>query len=152
MRRLLAVDVPEIKDLNYCQSYLKNVDIDRSEGMTQLQLNPNNGMLDIVSQQQTTQQQRAQLEALLYEKVEQGQDISSCVQALDYLNSKDKTQDQLQKMWTEVVRERSVFNTLQRVVFTAFAILGMIAILNGAFKSARPTHALILPPVDVERQ
>ncbi|WP_180277677.1 hypothetical protein [Nostoc sp. 'Peltigera malacea cyanobiont' DB3992] len=49
-------------------------------------------------------------------------------------------------MWAEVVRERSAFNSLQRVIITAFAILGMIAFLNGAFRSVKPSAAVVNPP------
>ncbi|MBD2565563.1 MULTISPECIES: hypothetical protein [Nostoc] len=94
----------------------------------------------------TIPQQKERLENLLYQKVQQGEDISPCIEALYYLASKQTTQDQLQVMWAEVVRERSAFNSLQRVIITAFAILGMIAFLNGAFRSVKPSAAVVNPP------
>ncbi|AUB42353.1 hypothetical protein COO91_08476 [Nostoc flagelliforme CCNUN1] len=48
-------------------------------------------------------------------------------------------------MWAEVAKERSAFNSLQRVIITAFAILGMIAFFNGAFRSIKPS-AVVNPP------
>ncbi|MCC5604733.1 hypothetical protein [Nostoc favosum] len=50
-------------------------------------------------------------------------------------------------MWAEVVRERSAFNSLQRVIITAFAILRMIAFFNGAFRSVKPLAAANPPAV-----
>ncbi len=91
-------------------------------------------------------QQKEELENLLYYKAKQGQDVGPILQALYYFDSKNMTKNQLEKMWTEAIKERSVFNSLQKVVITAFAILGMIALFNGWFISARSSHALILPP------
>ena len=73
----------------------------------------------------TISQQKEQLENLLYQKVQQGEDISPCIEALYYLASKQTTEDQLQVMWAEVIKECSAFNSLQRVIITAFAILGI---------------------------
>ncbi|MDF5739721.1 hypothetical protein [Nostoc sp. S13] len=98
----------------------------------------------------TISQQKEQLENLLYQKVQQGEDISPCIEALYYLASKQTTEDQLQVMWAEVVRERSAFNSLQRVIITAFAILGMIAFFNGAFRSVKPSAAAN-PPAAQQR-
>ncbi|GEM_PF-3450636 len=98
----------------------------------------------------TSQQRKEQLENLLYQKVQKGEDISPYIQALDYFSSKSTTQDQLQKMWTEVAKERSVFTALQRIIITAFAILGMIAFFNGAFKFAKPSKAVINPPITAD--
>lgn len=47
----------------------------------------------------TIPQQKERLENLLYQKVQQGEDISPCIEALYYLASKQTTQDQLQVMW-----------------------------------------------------
>ncbi|MBG1262939.1 hypothetical protein [Nostoc commune] len=95
----------------------------------------------------TIPQQKERLENLLYQKVQQGEDISPCIEALYYLASKQTTQDQLQVMWAEVIKERSAFNSLQRVIITAFAILGMIAFFNGAFRSVKPSTAANPPAV-----
>ncbi|MFN6568221.1 hypothetical protein [Dendronalium sp. ChiSLP03b] len=93
----------------------------------------------------TPLRRKEQLEILLCQKVQTGEDISSCMKALQYCKQEETKQDQLQKMWTEVVKERSVFNSLQRVAITVFAILGMIAVFNGAFKSKNPSPAVIVP-------
>ena len=116
--------------------------------MQQLQLpTHNNGTYPQKSTDSfTIPQQKERLENLLYQKVQQGEDISPCIEALYYLASKETTQDQLQVMWAEVIKERSAFNSLQRVIITAFAILGMIAFLNGAFRSVKPSAAVVNPP------
>ncbi|QFS51140.1 hypothetical protein [Nostoc sphaeroides] len=98
----------------------------------------------------TIPQQKERLENLLYHKVQQGEDISPCIEALYYLASKQTTQDQLQVMWAEVIKERSAFNSLQRVIITAFAILGMIAFFNGAFARVKPSAAAN-PPAAQQR-
>jgi hypothetical protein len=95
-------------------------------------------------------QQKEELENLLYYKAKQGQDVGPILQALYYFDSKNMTKNQLEKMWTEAIKERSVFNSLQKVVITAFAILGMIALLNGLFSSARSSHALIVQPARIQ--
>jgi len=98
----------------------------------------------------TISQQKERLENLLYQKVQQGEDISPCIEALYYLASKQTTEDQLQVVWAEVIKERSAFNSLQRVIITAYAILGMIAFLNGAFARVKPSAAVVNPPAAVQ--
>ncbi|MHC5770820.1 MAG: hypothetical protein ACYTXI_35625 [Nostoc sp.] len=53
-------------------------------------------------------------------------------------------------MWAEVVRERSAFNSLHILIITAFAILGMIVLFNGAFRSVKPSAAAN-PPAAQQR-
>ncbi|MEJ6485200.1 hypothetical protein N0Y54_28475 [Nostoc punctiforme UO1] len=50
-------------------------------------------------------------------------------------------------MWAEVVREHSAFNSLHILIITPFAILGMIAFFNEAFRSGKPSAAANLPAV-----
>ncbi|MFN6454715.1 MAG: hypothetical protein RM022_021270 [Nostoc sp. EfeVER01] len=50
-------------------------------------------------------------------------------------------------MWAGVVRERSAFDSLHILIITTFAILGMIAFFNGAFRSVKPSAAANLPAV-----
>lgn len=95
------------------------------------------------------QQLEEQLENLLYQKVQKGEDVSPCLEVLYYLGSKQTKQDQFQQMSAEVIKERSAFNSLQRVIITAFAILGMIAFFNGAFGRAKPSAA-VNPPAAVQ--
>lgn len=100
----------------------------------------------------THQGRKEQLEILLFQRVQAGENIESCIQALHYLNWKDRTSDQLQKVWTEVAKEKSAFNSLQRVVITAFAILGMIAFFNGAFKPGTSQTEIAPSPSGIENQ
>ena len=97
------------------------------------------------------EQRKQELEILLYQKVRNGEDVTPCLDALYYLNSTDTKLEQFQQMWTQVAQERSVFNSFQRVIITAFAILGMIAFLDQAFKSTRP-QAFTNPPAAAEHR
>lgn len=115
--------------------------------MTQL-LKPSNGThteqlqnIDLL----TSQSRQEQLEILLFQKALIGEDVSFCIEALSYFNQKNKQIDTLDKIWSDTVKERSVFNSLQRVAVTVFAILGMIAVFNGAFQSKNPSSAVIAP-------
>lgn len=92
-----------------------------------------------------------QLEILLCQKVQTGDDTSSCIQALQYLIWKERTSDQFQKVWTEAIKEKSVFNSFQRVIIIAFAILGMIAFFDGVFKARQPSQPVINPPAVEQR-
>lgn len=115
--------------------------------MQQLKLQALNGIQPQKSAESfTLSQQKEQLENLLYQKVQKGEDISRILEALNYLTSRDIRENQLQKIWDEVAKERSAFNSLQRVAITAFAILGMIAFFNGAFGRAKPSPAVLNPP------
>ncbi len=121
--------------------------------MEQLQLSTLNGInsKQLPDVSLTPQHQKEQLESLLYQKVQRGEDVSSLLKVLHYLTSTDTREDQFQKIWAEVIKERSAFNSLQRVIITAFAALGMIAFLNGVLKSGEPTQAVINPPAAQQR-
>ncbi|MCC5622892.1 hypothetical protein [Nostoc sp. CHAB 5715] len=122
--------------------------------MEQLQFKPSNGIHPEQLQNidfSIPERRKEQLEILLCQKVQKGDDISSCIEALQYLTWNERTSDQLQKVWTEAIKERSVFNAFQRVIITAFAILGMIAFFNGVFKSAQGSQAVISPPAGQQR-
>ena len=122
--------------------------------MEQLQFKPSNGIhpeqlqnIDLSS----PDHRQEQVEILLCQKLQRGEDTSSCIEALHYFTWKEGTSDQLQKVWTEAIKERSVFNAFQRVIITAFAILGMIAFFNGVFKSAQGSQGVINPPFGQQR-
>jgi hypothetical protein len=122
--------------------------------MEQLQFKPLNGIhpelqnIDL----STPERRQEQLEILLYQKAQKGEDVSPLIEALYYLTSRQAKDDQLQKMWNEVLKERSVFNSFQRVIITAFAALGMIAFFNGVFlKSGEPSQAVTNPPTVQQR-
>ncbi|MCC5619723.1 hypothetical protein LC605_32840 [Nostoc sp. CHAB 5836] len=122
--------------------------------MEQLQFKPSNGLHPEQLQNidfSTPDARKEQLEILLCQKVQKGDDTSSCIQALQYLTWKERTSDQLQKVWTEAIKERSVFNAIHWVIITAFAILGMIAFFNGVFKSAQGSQAVINSPFGQQR-
>ncbi|RCJ42436.1 hypothetical protein A6770_34840 [Nostoc minutum NIES-26] len=93
----------------------------------------------------TSQERQEQLEILLCQKAQQGEDVSFCTEALYYFLYKHRDSDTLGKIWSDTVKERSVFNSVQRVAITTFAILGMIAVFNGVFRTANPSPAVIAP-------
>lgn len=79
-----------------------------------------------------------ELETLLCERVKQGEDVEPIVHALEYFKSNDSEQ-----YWYNTFRrkyqERSTFESLQRVVITAFAVLGMVVVFDRVFNA--PTNA-----------
>jgi hypothetical protein len=93
----------------------------------------------------TPEKRSEQLEVLLCQKAQQEEDVSSCIQALEYLTGKEQRSDSLKKIWNETLKERSVFNAVQRVAITSFAILGMIAVLNGVLQPKNQSAAVITP-------
>ncbi|MBD2450487.1 hypothetical protein H6G76_25710 [Nostoc sp. FACHB-152] len=93
----------------------------------------------------TSQERQEQLEILLCQKAQQGEDVSGCTEALYYFLYKHRDCDTLTKVWNQTVKEKSVFNALQRVAITAFSILGMIALFHGAFKDAKPSSSFNAP-------
>lgn len=122
--------------------------------MEQLQFKRSNGLHSEQLQNidfSTPERRQEQLEILLCQKLQKGEDASSCIEALHYFTWKERTSDQLQEVWTEAIKERSVFNAFQRVIITAFAILGMIAFFNGVFKSGEASQAVINPPAAQQR-
>ncbi|WGV29052.1 hypothetical protein [Halotia branconii] len=121
--------------------------------MEQLQIKPLNGIrpelqnIDL----STPERRQEQLEILLCQKAQKGEDVSPLIEALYYLTSAQTKEDQFKKVWNEVVKEKSVFNSFQRVIITAFAVLGMIAFFNGVFKSNEPSQAVVNPPAVGQR-
>jgi len=92
----------------------------------------------------TTEKRQEQLEILLFQKAQRGEDVSPCIEALSYFNEKNSRADLLDKIWSDTIKEKSAMNTLQRVAITAFAILGMIGVFNGVFTRHNP--AAVNPP------
>ncbi|MDM9385686.1 hypothetical protein QUB80_34080 [Chlorogloeopsis sp. ULAP01] len=81
----------------------------------------------------TLERRKESLEILLCQKVQRGEDTSQCMQALHFFRDK-AVEQQLYKLQLQQKKEQATFNSLQRVVVTAFAILGLIAFFNGVFK------------------
>jgi hypothetical protein len=122
--------------------------------MTQLLNNTFNGtnsqkLAKVDFSTSTSQERQEQLEILLCQKAQQGEDVSVCTEALYYFLYKHTDSSSQNKIWNEIAKERSVFNSLQRVAITAFAILGMIAVFNGAYQPKNPSQA-VTAPVGVE--
>lgn len=92
----------------------------------------------------TPEKRLEQLEILLYQKAQRGEDVTPCVEALCYFTQKNNQIATLDKIWSDTIKERSALNALQRVAITAFAILGMIGVFNGAFTRHNP--AAVNPP------
>lgn len=89
------------------------------------------------------------LETLLCQKVQTNEDIVPTITALVFLRSQFIDQEQ-RKLKIQQEREKSVFDSLQRVIITSFAILGMIAFFAGAFKAPR-TCSSYEKPATIER-
>ncbi|MBW4689937.1 MAG: hypothetical protein KME40_33855 [Komarekiella atlantica HA4396-MV6] len=93
---------------------------------------------------------RESLEALVFQKLHSGEDTTQAIAFLSYLKSTALEKEQHKRLQQEV-QEKSVFNSLQRVMITAFAILGMIAFLDRVFNAQELSKAGVTPPI-VERQ
>ncbi|RCJ19085.1 hypothetical protein A6770_32410 [Nostoc minutum NIES-26] len=65
------------------------------------------------------------LEMLLYEKAQRGEDVSQILQALNYFRNTNNEEYWL-KIFKRQTQEKLTFESLQRVIITAFAILGII--------------------------
>jgi hypothetical protein len=79
----------------------------------------------------SSDRRREKLETLLCQKVQLGEDPSLCEKVLDYLYF-SALQDKLNRIAVQKEKERSVFASVQQVVITSFAILGMFAFVAAA--------------------
>lgn len=79
----------------------------------------------------TSSRRREQLEILLCQKVQKGEDPALCEQVLNYLYF-SIYQQKLNRIAVQKEKEKSVFAAVQQVFITSFAILGMFAFLAAA--------------------
>ncbi|MDB9370637.1 hypothetical protein PN456_17065 [Nodularia spumigena CS-586/05] len=87
----------------------------------------------------TPENRKELMEVLICQKAKRGEDITQCLKVLDYLKTQTE-ENKLYDILAQEVKERSVFNSLQRVCITSFAILGMIAFSHGVLsRSENPT-------------
>jgi len=89
------------------------------------------------------------LEMLLVEKAQRGEDVTGTIQALEYFQS-SKNDQYWHKIYYGQTKERQTFETVQRVIITAFAILGIIIFLA---KVQNPSANLLnqLPPKSIQK-
>lgn len=78
----------------------------------------------------TPERRKEKLEILICQKAQRGEDITQCLQVLDYLKRRTG-ENKLYDILTQQAKERSIFHSLQRVCITSFALLGMIAFCHG---------------------
>ncbi|MBW4457304.1 MAG: hypothetical protein KME55_34145 [Nostoc indistinguendum CM1-VF10] len=98
----------------------------------------------------TGDRRREHLEILLCQKVQIGEDPTLCEKVLDYLYL-SAFQQKLNRITVQKEKERSVFNSLQQVIITSFAILGMFAFLAAASNKSVVRSPGVIPPA-IERQ
>ncbi|MDZ8264266.1 hypothetical protein [Nostoc sp. ChiQUE01b] len=94
----------------------------------------------------THQNRRESLETLVFQKLEQGEDPTQAIAFLTYLKNTELEKEQHKRLRQEA-QEKSVFSSLQRVMITAFAILGMIAFFDRVFNAQELSKAGATPPV-----
>lgn len=78
----------------------------------------------------TPELRKEQMEILICQKAQRGEDITQCLQVLDYLKRRTG-ENKLYDILAQQAKERTVFHSLQRVCITSFALLGMIALCHG---------------------
>lgn len=98
----------------------------------------------------TSDRRQEHLEILLCQKVQKGEDPALCEQVLNYLYF-SIYQQKLNRIAVQKEKERSVFASLQQVIITSFAILGMFAFLAAASNKSVVRSPGVIPPA-VERQ
>ncbi|WP_414574234.1 hypothetical protein [Nostoc sp. CCY 9925] len=98
----------------------------------------------------TSSRRREQLEILLCQKVQKAEDPALCEQVLNYLYFSIYQQN-LHRIAVQKEKEKSVFTSLQQVIITAFAILGMILFLTGVYNKSAVRWSQSSPPA-IERQ
>ncbi|RCJ22889.1 hypothetical protein A6770_29285 [Nostoc minutum NIES-26] len=91
----------------------------------------------------TSSLRREQLEILLCQKVQKGEDPALCEQVLNYLYFSIYQQN-LHRIAVQKEKEKSVFASVQQVFITSFAILGMFAF----FAAASNKLVMRLPTVE----
>lgn len=89
------------------------------------------------------------LEMLLVEKAQRGEDVAGTIKALEYFQNSSNDQ-YCHKIYYSQTKERQTFESVQRVIITAFAILGMIIFLA---KVQNPSANLLnqLPPKSIQK-
>ncbi|MDZ8259004.1 hypothetical protein [Nostoc sp. ChiQUE01b] len=98
----------------------------------------------------TSDRRREHLEILLCQKVQIGEDPTLCEKVLNYLYF-SAFQQNLNRITVQKEKERSVFTSLQQVIITSFAILGMFAFLAAASNKSVVRSSGVIPPA-IERQ
>ncbi|MBD6621248.1 hypothetical protein FNW02_37555 [Komarekiella sp. 'clone 1'] len=89
---------------------------------------------------------REDLEALVFNKLYSGEDPTQAIAFLSYLKNTELEKEQHKQLRQEA-QEKSIFSSLQRVMITAFAILGMIAFFDRVFNAQELSKAGATPPV-----
>ncbi|MCC5664806.1 hypothetical protein LC653_12980 [Nostoc sp. CHAB 5784] len=98
----------------------------------------------------TSDRRQEHLEILLCQKVQIGEDPALCEQVLNYLYL-SAFQQKLNRITVQKEKERSVFTSLQQVIITSFAILGMFAFLAAASNKSVVRSSRVIPPA-IEQQ
>jgi hypothetical protein len=83
----------------------------------------------------TPERRIERLEILLCQKIHQGEDISQCLQVLEYLKNRT-TEQKLESVFFQQVQSKLAFNSWQKVSQAALAFLIVITCLAGLFKLA----------------
>ncbi|MBW4558069.1 MAG: hypothetical protein KME59_19475 [Trichormus sp. ATA11-4-KO1] len=94
---------------------------------------------------------KEKLEILLCQKAQQGDDVSSLIEALGYFKNTQNEQ-QWQKIVRRQTQEQLTFDSLQRILITAFAVLGVICFFD---KVLNPTESITNrnnPTQSIEKQ
>lgn len=84
----------------------------------------------------TPENRKELMEILICQKAKKGEDITQCLKVLHYLKRRTE-ENKLYDILAQEVKERSVFNSVQRVCITSFAILGMIAFSHGVLSRSQ---------------
>jgi hypothetical protein len=98
----------------------------------------------------TSDRRREHLEILLCQKVQIGEDPALCEKVLNYLYF-SAFQQNLNRITVQKEKEKSVFASVQQVIITSFAILGMFAFLAAASNKSVVRSPGVIPPA-IERQ
>ncbi|AUB44219.1 hypothetical protein COO91_10442 (plasmid) [Nostoc flagelliforme CCNUN1] len=93
---------------------------------------------------------RKQLEALVFQKLKANEDVTQALSFLSYLQSAALEPEQHKRLLQEA-QEKSVFGSLQRVLITAFAILGMITFFDRVFNARELSQAGATPPATLKQ-
>ncbi|WP_414756550.1 hypothetical protein [Anabaena sp. CCY 9910] len=100
----------------------------------------------------TSDRRREKLETLLCQKVQAGEDPTLCEQVLNYLYF-SAFQEKVNRIAVQKEKEKSVFASVQQVIITSFAILGMFAFLAAAAnKSVVRSQIPQATPQAIQRQ
>jgi hypothetical protein len=108
-------------------------------------INLNTSTPKALKPQNPAQNQLPELETLLCERVKEGGDVHSVLSALHYFKDHD-SQEYWYSTFRKQYQERSIFESLQRVFITAFAVLGMIVVFDRVFNPTTTTSNNPNPP------